>query len=48
MLHYTLKRLVHTEKNVLWKSKGFPAKKITTSTITTGNSFSPSVKWYRN
>ena len=38
------KKLSNTEKVVLWKSKGLPAKKLTTPT-TTDNSLSPSIKW---
>ena len=46
-LYYTLKRLRNAEKIVSWKSKGLSAEKLTT-TNTGDNSFSPSIKWYRN
>ena len=46
-LYYTLKRLRNAEKIVSWKSKGLSAEKLTT-TNTADNSFSPSIKWYRN
>ena len=32
-------------KNILWKSKSLPTKKLTTFTIT-NNSLPPTIKWY--
>ena len=46
-LYYTLKRLDNTENVVLRKSKGLSTEKLTTTT-TTNNSLSPSVKWYKD
>ena len=44
-LHYTLKRLDHTGKIVLWKSKCLSDEKLTSS-FTTDNSLSPTIKWH--
>ena len=46
-LHYTLKRLDDTTKDVSWKSKGLSTEKITTST-TADNIFSPSIRCYED
>ena len=46
-VYYTLKRLGNTEKkNASYKYKGLSVKKLIT--LTTNNSLSQSIKWYRN
>ena len=47
MLCYFLKRLGDNKKNVLWKPKGFSAKKVTAPTIT-DNCLSQWARWYAN
>ena len=47
LLYYTLRKLGDTEKVASWKSRGLSAEKLTTPT-TIDDSFSPSIKWYRN
>ena len=44
-LHFTLKRLVDTEKFVSWNSKGMLTERLTTPT-STDNSLSPSIKLF--
>ena len=46
-LYYTLKRQGDTEKVESWKSKGLSTEKLTTTT-TTNNSLSPSIKCYKS
>ena len=46
-LYYTLKKLDNTEKIISWKSEDLLTDKLTTST-TTNDSLSPSIKRYRN
>ena len=45
--YHTLKRLGDTEIFLSWKSRDLPAEKLTTTT-TTDNSLSPSIRWYKN
>ena len=47
MFCYFLKRLGDNKKNVLWKPKGFSAKKVTAPTIT-DNCLSQWARWYAN